>query len=242
MIACRSKYLKCTVLDKSPVGTWTQLGIPGVGSQIFGKWPYLFLSLSWSKSCACYCLLKEKKLLGCDRGAIFIIFSIISPLFYCGTWIENMMGCICCYSWGGEGRVRTRVGLRVVHVTRREDTFPQLLCLLRSITKYIFDQFWRTWIDCVCETAKTDKFICAINLPPRDTGLFITVSLYYICFLMKRELNHQTQSIVRIRKDREGGIVKEERKIKMESWEENELTSADTGRRGKGKNSWFCCK
>lgn len=143
------------------------------------------------------------------------------------------MGRICCYSWGGEGRVRTRVGLRVVHEASREETFPQLLCLFRSITEYIFDQFWRTWIDCVCETAKTDKFICAINLPPRDTGLFITVSLYYICFLMKRELNHQTQSIVRIRKDREGGIVKEERKIKMESWEENELASADTGRKGK---------
>ena len=70
---------------------------------------------------------------------------------------------------------------------------------------------------CVCEIEKTRKFICAITFPPRDTGLFMTVSLCYICFLMKRELNHQTGSIVRIRKDREGGIVKGERKTKMES-------------------------
>lgn len=69
----------------------------------------------------------------------------------------------------------------------------------------------------VCEIDRTGKFICAIAFPPRDTGAFMTVSLRYICFLMKRELNHQTGSIVRIRTDREGGIVKGERKTKMES-------------------------
>ena len=42
---------------------------------------------------------------------------------------------------------------------------------------------------------------------------------------------------MRIRKDREGGVVKGERKTKMESREENELESGDTGRKGKRKNS-----
>lgn len=70
----------------------------------------------------------------------------------------------------------------------------------------------------------------------------MTVSLCYICFLLKRELDHWTGSIVRIRKDREGGVVKGKRKTKMESREENELESGNTGRKGKRKNSWFYCE
>lgn len=47
--------------------------------------------------------------------------------------------------------------------------------------------------------------------------MFMTVSLCYICFLFGREPNHQTELSVRIRKDRNGGIVKGERKAKMDS-------------------------
>jgi len=93
-----------------------------------------------------------------------------------------------------------------------------LFCLFRSITGSMILLLLRNMYRlCVCEIEKTGKFICAIAFPPRDTGLFMPVPLCYICFLMKMELNHQTGSIVRIRKDREGGIVKEERKTKMES-------------------------
>lgn len=68
------------------------------------------------------------------------------------------------------------------------------------------------------EIERAGKFsICAISFPPRDTGVFMTVSLCHICFLFKREPNHQTGSLVRIRQDRNRGIVKGERKAKMDS-------------------------
>lgn len=70
----------------------------------------------------------------------------------------------------------------------------------------------------VYEIERTGKFsICAISFLPRDTGVFMTVSLCYICFLFKREPNHQTGSLVKIRKDRNGGVVKGERNAKMDS-------------------------
>lgn len=70
----------------------------------------------------------------------------------------------------------------------------------------------------IYEVESTGKFsICAISFPPRDIGVFMTVSLCYICFLLKRKPNHQTGSMARIRKDRNGGIVKGQRKAKMDS-------------------------
>lgn len=122
------------------------------------------------------------------------------------------------------------------------DASPVILPVWDHHWEYGFEHFWSPWIGYACERVDMGKFICAVNLPPRDTGLFMRVSLCCICFLMKREQNQQTWSLVRIRKDTQGGIVKEETKRKMESWEENALASWDTERKGIKGNTWFSCR
>lgn len=65
---------------------------------------------------------------------------------------------------------------------------------------------------CVCEIEKAVKFICAITFPPRDTGLFMTVSLSYMFPYEKG-----TESPDWIHCEDKKAIIRGERKTKMKS-------------------------